>query len=432
MKTQIPKTTHPYYKHIYNYLSEEISEGKLSAGDKVLSEKELCAKFGVSRITSKKALEMLNEHGLIFRIPGKGSFVSGSTSYKTTRVSPSHIVGLVVADFNDAFGTRLLNSIEGTCEALGYHLLLKFSHDSVREEEKALRSISNDNITGILVLPAHGEYYNPEILKQILDKKPLVFVDRKMKGLPVPTVSTDNAGIARDVVNYLLNLGHRNIAFYSGPMENVSTVEDRWNGFINAFNDLGLLFDSSYLCLDVPETDGVETVKRHMEAYPEITAAFATEFSKALIVRAAAEALGRRIPDDFSIITVDCPVFNLETPRFTFMRQDEDTIGRRAVETLHSIISGADPAGLDDIWVPAQMVKGSSTGPLTSTIPITIDDIEEDEENHDEHIKKHPFPVEYPVGRIAREGDGRGRGNVALFGESGYPPESHKMVEQHL
>jgi DNA-binding LacI/PurR family transcriptional regulator len=364
MKSPTLKTAHPYYKHIYNYLLGEISEGKLSAGDKVLSEKELCAKFGVSRITSKKALEMLNEQGLIFRIPGKGSFVSGSTLHKATGAPVSHVVGLVIADFNDAFGTRLVNAIEETCGTLGYHLLLKFSHDSAGEEEKALRSLTNDDTAGILVLPAHGEYYNPEILKQILNKKPLVFVDRKMKGLPVPTVSTDNTGTAKDAVNYLLNLGHRNIAFYSGPMENVSTVEDRWNGFIKAFNDSGIIFDSSYFCLDVPEEGDVEAVKRHMEAYPEITAAFVTEFAKAMIVRAAAEDLGRRIPGDFSIITVDCPVFNLETPRFTYMKQDEYTIGRQAVEILHSIILGADPAGLNDIRVPAQMVEGNSTGPL--------------------------------------------------------------------
>jgi DNA-binding LacI/PurR family transcriptional regulator len=364
MKVQTPKTTHPYYKHIYNYLLEEISEGKLGAGDKVLSEKELCAKFGVSRITSKKALEMLNEQGLIFRIPGKGSFVGGVRPHKTTGVPASHIVGLVIADFNDAFGTRLLNSIEEICEALDYHLLLKFSHDSAGEEEKALRSLNDDDTAGILILPAHGEYYNPEILKQILNKKPLVFVDRKMKGLPAPTVSTDNIATARDAVNYLLNLGHRNIAFYSGPMENVSTVEERWNGFIKAFNDSGLIFDVSYFCSDVPDKGDMEAVTRHMEAHPEITAAFVTEFAKALIVRAAAEALGRRIPGDFSIITVDCPVFNLESPRFTYMKQDEYTIGRRAVETLHSIILGADPASLGDVRIPSQMVEGVSTGPL--------------------------------------------------------------------
>jgi DNA-binding LacI/PurR family transcriptional regulator len=114
----------------------------------------------------------------------------------------------------------------------------------------------------------------------------------------------------------------------------------------------------------VSEKGDVEAVKRHMEAHPEITAAFVTEVAKALIVRAAAEALGRNIPGDFSIVTVDCPVFNLEPPRFTHMKQDEYTIGRRTVETLHSIISGADPVGLNDIRIPAQMVEGNSAAPL--------------------------------------------------------------------
>jgi DNA-binding LacI/PurR family transcriptional regulator len=366
--TPVKTATRPYYKHIYDDLVEKISSGKLNAGDKLPSEKELCGIYGVSRITSKKALELLADEGLISRLPGKGSFVGGSIGRKAVRVVPTaRSIGLIISDFNDAFGTRLVYAIEETCDALGYHLVLKRTHDSVAEEERALKSLTEEGaagMAGILILPAHGEYYNAEILKQIVNKQSLVFVDRKMKGLPVPSVSTDNAATAKLGVKCLLQLGHRNIAFYSGPVEHISTVEDRRNGFITAFADNGIVLDPAFVCSDISTDGGIEAVKEHLSEHPEITAAFASEFSIALIVKCAVQDLGRSIPGDFSLITVDCPVYVPEDPPFTYLRQNEPEIGKRAVESLHAIIMGADPSSIEDVQIPAQLLRGGSTRPL--------------------------------------------------------------------
>jgi DNA-binding GntR family transcriptional regulator len=121
----------PKYKQIYNHLLKEISAGKLKSGDKMPSEKELCDMFGVSRITSKKALEMLIENRLISRQRGKGSFVKG-TPAQEIRINPAAFrpIAFLISAFNDSFGNKLIYSIENTCANLGYHLILKLTHDS--------------------------------------------------------------------------------------------------------------------------------------------------------------------------------------------------------------------------------------------------------------------------------------------------------------
>lgn len=63
------------YKKIYDDLLEAIEKGIYSPGSKLPSEKELMEQYNVSRITSKKALEMLADQNIIVRMPGKGSFV---------------------------------------------------------------------------------------------------------------------------------------------------------------------------------------------------------------------------------------------------------------------------------------------------------------------------------------------------------------------
>ena len=78
----------PLYLKIYNSIYNDILDGKFTSGDKLPSEKDIANEFGVSRITSKKALEMLAEHNLIKRIPGKGSFVLTREDYEQTKPHP--------------------------------------------------------------------------------------------------------------------------------------------------------------------------------------------------------------------------------------------------------------------------------------------------------------------------------------------------------
>lgn len=70
------------YRKLYNYLHERIIKGELKPGDKLSSERELCETFGISRITCRRALTMLQDNGLIQRYSGSGSFVSKNPSYK--------------------------------------------------------------------------------------------------------------------------------------------------------------------------------------------------------------------------------------------------------------------------------------------------------------------------------------------------------------
>ncbi len=362
------KETEPLYKQIYDQVLEGITSGKLSPGDKTLSEKELCDTFGVSKTTSRKALDMLAEQGIIVRRPGKGSFVAESAIYAYDGMQKDTIafrssIGLLIPDFSDAFGKRLICSIEEACGALGYHLILKRSKESQEEEKKALRALMSENIAGVLMIPVHGEHYNREILNQILHERPFVFIDRKMQGLPVPTVSTDTIAASITAIKKLLDLGHRNIGFFSGEPLYVSTVEDRMYGFMKAFSDYGLPFSEDCFCPPLESINDIDMVTRFLEEHPEITAVFTSEFEIALLVKNAVENMGRKIPQDISIITFDSPQYSSD---FTYIKQNEDAMGKKAVEILHRIItSGMSTGSVDDVLLPAELVHNNSIRALS-------------------------------------------------------------------
>ncbi|MCZ4141988.1 hypothetical protein BZG17_29785, partial [Escherichia coli] len=119
----------------FEALRERILLHQYKIGDRVPSEKELCDEFGVSRITTKKALEMLVAKQLIVRQPGRGSFVADPaesrdraeggeaaapvSSVKEARqvvetgrsalTARRRLIGLVITHFSDMYGTELLH-----------------------------------------------------------------------------------------------------------------------------------------------------------------------------------------------------------------------------------------------------------------------------------------------------------------------------------
>ncbi|HOG48937.1 MAG TPA: GntR family transcriptional regulator, partial [Anaerolineae bacterium] len=223
----------PLYERLYNYVIGEITAGRLRPGDRVPSEKELAGQFDVSRITSRKALERLSQDGVIERMRGRGSFVSGNMDVTRlqglaarpaaqTAGSPRRVAALLLPDLADSYGLRLVRSVDSYLRRQGYYLLLCRTGGQREEEERAIEASVEIGVDGLIVFPVHGEYYSERLLRLVLDHYPLVLVDRYLKGIPACSVFTDNRRAAEDLTSYLIDQGHMHIAFISPPAQGTS------------------------------------------------------------------------------------------------------------------------------------------------------------------------------------------------------------------
>jgi DNA-binding GntR family transcriptional regulator len=76
---EIHKVDHNSYEPIYaqlvRLLQEQIASGKLRPGDRLPSESQLCGHHGVSRMTVRRAINILVEQGLVITKQGQGTFI---------------------------------------------------------------------------------------------------------------------------------------------------------------------------------------------------------------------------------------------------------------------------------------------------------------------------------------------------------------------
>ncbi|HHW48900.1 MAG TPA: GntR family transcriptional regulator [Clostridiaceae bacterium] len=68
----------PAYCQLKNLILEKINSGEYSAGSPIPSERELSETLNISRMTVRQALNQLTSEGILYRVQGKGTFVSNA------------------------------------------------------------------------------------------------------------------------------------------------------------------------------------------------------------------------------------------------------------------------------------------------------------------------------------------------------------------
>ncbi|SHE12539.1 Arabinose metabolism transcriptional repressor [Chlamydia abortus] len=370
----------PMYEKIFEILVQDIRNGKYRRGQRIPSEMELAEKYNVSRITSRKSLEMIASQGLIARKPGKGSFVvdameqtpdDQASSYMPVRRTDVPVLGLIMTDFGESYGIDLLRGIESAAEQHGAFLLLRRSFGKPEREERAIREFTELGANGFIIFPGHGRYINTEILKLVINKIPLVLIDRYLKGVEAASVSTDHAAAAREGAKHLLEWGHRRIGLLSPPPVDTSATEERMEGFVQAHAEQGVAIEKNYWLNDITSTlpgsftkenieRDIDKIKNHLQQHPDMTAIFATEYNIALLAKAAIGQLGLTVPGDISVVCFDCPPSNPGSGYwFTHLLQQQEEMGRRAVETVLKLRKG-EPVDMT-VRLAARLVQGEST-----------------------------------------------------------------------
>jgi len=363
----------PLYKQVKQRILDYIVEHDLQPGDPIPTEAKLAAQYGVSMGTVRRALLQLVDQGILYRQPGRGTFL---TEQSRQKLKWRGFLAFIVPYIQDAFASSMIAGAEQAAKEAGYAFLLHNSYGRPTVEEELLRQ-SVGNVEGIILLPV-GRTTLPPVIQELLSRHfPLVFVDR----LPTPTtdrvnyVISDNYNGAYAAVQHLIDLGHRRIGLALTADEEVnSSVAQRAEGYRQALREHGLDVDEALIVRGLtPRRETAEAVsgesregKADIELLQEFlqrerpTALFAVNDLIAIEAWRTAEKLGMAVPQDLSIVGFDDAEFlrDLGIP-LTTVAQDAFGAGQRAVEVLLECIEGGVSAPRH-VVLPTRLVVRAS------------------------------------------------------------------------
>lgn len=231
----MPDAPVPAYYRIKQALLDEIQRGEYVAGRAFITERAICERFGVSRITAVRALNELVQEGVLNRQRGRGTFVGSATQTLTRESSPTRLVAGIFNHLQGQHVMSIIRGIEHTCRELNYQLMLFDSAGSAETEAHNLDRALSAQAQGIVAFPVNS-IANVVNYADTRSKIPVVLVDRYFPDLSIDAVVPDNFNAGLALTTRLIADGHRHIAFISDGTASTA-VQDRHTGYRQAFRE---------------------------------------------------------------------------------------------------------------------------------------------------------------------------------------------------
>jgi LacI family transcriptional regulator len=279
------------------------------------------------------------------------------------RSQQTRSIGLVLADVANPFFGRLAAGVENAMSEAGYGVILGNTSNSIEQEKKLVRLLIEKRVDALVIATSAG---TGEHIQEAIDRGVLVvLVDSELSEIKTDLIIVDDLTVSRQVVEHLLDLGHRDVAIITGRLE-AAFDRGRLEGYRDALEARGITFDPAFV---VPGDSTHEGGDRAMRALLRLekrrpTAVFVTNNLMtvgALLVIAEARLA---IPRDISIVGfADMEWYPLSNPPITAVAQPSYEMGRIAAERLLLRLSRKHPPKPRRLCLNAELIIRASTAP---------------------------------------------------------------------
>src|SRR6516225_3199151 len=274
----------------------------------------------------------------------------------------SGVIGFVVPEIGNPYFGAIADYVVEAVERRGLMVLLCSTRSQAAKESSYIDLLASGAIDGMLYLGSFRS--NERLAPAIRGGLPVVVVDEPIAGLPdVHTVVMDDYSGGYQAASYLVALGHRQIAFVSGPAE-LGSVAERWRGYCDALAKGGIDPGGQIsLAGHFTEQFGASALPRLLGAPQPPTAAFVASDYIALGMLSAAETHGVRVPEDLSVVGFDDIRFSQYVrPRLTTVRSPVERLAQTGVELLFDRLAGTPGPARTEV-LPVELVVRESAGP---------------------------------------------------------------------
>lgn len=342
------------------------------ASDAPVTLKTLAAHLGLSRGTISLVLNSAPGSEAIPAATKERIFLAAKQlKYKPNyfarylNIRRSYLIGVLATSLGEGYDSALLAGIERHLIKSEYVYFVASHLWSKAIIRRTLKTLTERGAEGLILIntdpPAEADTEMPSIT---------IGAGELRAGLS--RISIDNGAGARLVMEHLVNLGHRKIAFMRGHRDSLDT-EERWKGSLAAAADLGVSVDLALTVqlerISQSEVAGTEegylAAKELLKKKSKFTALVAFNDMSAVGALNAFKKAGIRVPEDLSVVGFDdISLASSTTPQLTTVRQPLVQMGEMAATILlKQIEEGTRPVA--HTRIRPRLIVRDSTGPAS-------------------------------------------------------------------
>lgn len=253
----------------------------------------------------------------------------------------SNVIGMFVPRFSAYYAPRIDAIIE-YCNNENYGVMVGGAVGKFEGRTKSLNMLYEKQVEGLIYFVGKLDKIDEELIKKISKKIPVVLVDQSITDSGIPSILPDNYDGARKAMNYLIDNGHREIAFIAGPKYDREGYK-RLEAYKETLKENSIEIKKTYIEMGFYSLDsGYKAMQRILDnSENSPTAVLGGNDLMAIGAINCLKDNGYKIPEDISVMGIDdLPISSYYNPRLTTIRQDQSEIGQEAVKLIFDMING--------------------------------------------------------------------------------------------
>lgn len=366
---------------VTNRILKDIESRKFPLGAKLPSQAELVAKYNVSVNTIRQSLQTLERRGIIRKEHGRGSFVSLQAGRSETNRTLRH-VGLMFErggkpEDRPVESEAILAFVDACRNDVLQFTIVESDIDAHLGGREMLKTFDGISLDGVCFCLKTG-YDADERLRPLAREFPApvalfpTFVDQSIS---IDTVDIENRTGLRQMMQYLLSLGHRRIGLVVSHMQaclnddREQLTSRRWEVYSQALRQAGIPVDHSILVEipygQEPTPEIAKQIVKLVRRENPVTAIFAFNDWMARFAMESLWTASVKIPEEVSLVGLDDISFGRQmVPSLTTVALPYDKAAQVVIQLMRQRL--ADPnRPIQKITIPSELIVRQSVGPVS-------------------------------------------------------------------
>ena len=312
---------------------------------------------GVSSELEEKVTNAAKKLGV--ELPRKSSAVKSNQT-------KNKVIGLLVTDLSNPYFQVIMRGVIDEARILNYGVQIFETYEDIRSEEEAIKTIERFKLDGA-ILSASRISENKLINFHKNTKIPIALMNRYVKEPEICCIIVDFQRSLFQATTHLIDLGHKKIAYLSGP-SNSDPSKTRRAGIVKALEQANLKLEADLCVGSFPNVEGgFQAMISLLSLSPDKRPTAVLAYNDLIAVGAlrAIRMKGLQVPNDISIIGVDNIDMSEHTyPPLTTISPPKVKMGSIAMRAIYRMNMGEYYPTDGYIEVDAPLTLRYSTGPV--------------------------------------------------------------------